>query len=73
MFGSAKRKQQSRFDSYSVRNIISHITFQDRRVYIFPTTFLEIAVYVNEIYLVTYAMNAYFLTLECKQLKNLFS
>ena len=41
---------KSRFDSYSVKNsvlIISHITFQDCRVYIFPTTFLEIAVYVG--------------------------
>ena len=39
---------KSRFDSYSARNsvlIISHITFRDCRVHIFPTTFLEIAVY----------------------------
>ena len=36
---------KSRFDSYSVKNsvlIISHITFQDCRVYkFFPTTFLS--------------------------------
>ena len=43
-----KESNKSRFDSYSVRNsvlIISHITFRDCRVHIFPTTFLEIAVY----------------------------
>ena len=37
----------SRFDSYNVKNsvlIVSHITFRDCRVQIFPTTFLEIAV-----------------------------
>jgi len=41
-----KESNKSRFDSYSVRNsvlIISHITFQDCRVHIFTTTFLEIA------------------------------
>ena len=41
-----KESNKSRFDSYSVRIsvlIISH-TFQDYRVHIFPTTFLEIAV-----------------------------
>ena len=43
-----KESNKSRFDSYSVRNsvlLISHITFRDCRVHIFPTTFLEIAVY----------------------------
>ena len=38
MFGSAKGRQQSRFDSYSVRNsvlVISHFTFWDCRVHIF--------------------------------------
>ena len=38
----------SRFDSYNVKNsvlIVSHITFRDCRVDIFPTTFLDIAVY----------------------------
>ena len=43
-----KEIKKSRFDSYSVRNsvlITSHITFRDYRVHIFPTTFLEIAVY----------------------------
>ena len=42
-----KESKKSRFDSCSVRNsilIISHITFRDCRVHIFPTTFLEIAV-----------------------------
>ena len=42
-----KESNKRRFDSYSVRNsvlIISHNTFQDCRVHIFPTTFLEIAV-----------------------------
>ena len=47
-----KESNKSRFDSYSVRNsvlIISHITFRDRRVhFFFPTTFLEIAVYLND-------------------------
>ena len=44
---SAKESNKSRFDRYSVRNSvlnISHITFRDCRVHIFPTTFLEIAV-----------------------------
>ena len=44
--------KKSRFDSYSVRNsalIISHITFRGCRVHIFPTTFLEIAVYPGRI------------------------
>ena len=43
-----KESSKSRFDSYSVRNsvlIISHSTFRDCRVHIFPTTFLEIAIY----------------------------
>ena len=43
MFVSTKAK----FDSYNVRNsvlIISHVTFRDCRVHIFPTTSLEIAV-----------------------------
>ena len=47
-FRVLKERNKSRFDSYSVRNsvlIISHITFRDCRVHIFPTTFLEIAVY----------------------------
>ena len=42
-----KESNKSRFDSYIVRNsvlLISHITFRDCRVHIFPTTFLEIAV-----------------------------
>ena len=44
-----KKSNKSRFYSYSVRNsllIISHITFRDCRPHIFPTTFLEIAVYM---------------------------
>ena len=44
-----KESNKSRFDSYSVRNSvlhISHITFWDCRMYKFPTTFLEIAVYI---------------------------
>ena len=43
-----KESNKSRVNSYSVRNsvlLISHITFRDCRVHIFPTTFLEIAVY----------------------------
>ena len=39
---------KSSFDSCSLRNrvlIMSHITFRDYRVHIFPATFLEIAVY----------------------------
>ena len=43
-----KESNKSRFDSYSVRNsllIISHITFRDCRLHIFPTAFLEIAVF----------------------------
>ena len=42
-----KESNKSSLDSFSVRNsvlIISHITFQDCRVRIFPTIFLEIAV-----------------------------
>ena len=45
-----KESKRSRLDSWSVRNsilIISHITFRDCRVHIFPTTFLEIAVSVQ--------------------------
>ena len=45
-----KKSNKSRFDSYSVRNsvlIISHITFWDCLVHVFPTTFLEIAVYTR--------------------------
>ena len=45
-----KESNKSRFYSYSVRNsvlIISHITFRDCRLHIFPTTFLEIAVYTG--------------------------
>ena len=44
-----KENNKRRLHSYNVRNsvlIISHITFRDCRVHIFPTTFLEIAVYV---------------------------
>ena len=43
-----KESNKSRLDRYSVRNsvlIISHTTFRDCDVHIFPTTFLEIAVY----------------------------
>ena len=46
-----KESNKSRFYSYSVRNsllIISHITFRDCRLHIFPTTFLEIAVYLKD-------------------------
>ena len=46
-----KKSNKSRFDSYSVGNsvlIISLITFRDCPVHIFPTTFLEIAVYGKE-------------------------
>ena len=45
-----KESNKSRFDSYSVSNsvlIISHNTFRDYRVHIFPTTFLEKAVYTR--------------------------
>ena len=46
---------KSRFDSYStvVRKsvlIISHITFRDCRLHVFPTTFLEIAAYLSHKY-----------------------
>ena len=47
-----KKSNKSRFDSYSVRNsvlIISHITFRDCLVHVFPTTFLEIAVYIHDL------------------------
>ena len=43
-----KESNKSWFDNYSVMNSvlnISHITSRDCRVHIFPTTFLEIAVY----------------------------
>ena len=43
-----KESNISRFDSYSVRNsllIITHITFPDFRLHIFPTTFLEMAAF----------------------------
>ena len=43
-----KESYKSRFNSYFVRNsvlIISHITFRDCRVHIFPTTSPEIAGY----------------------------
>ena len=43
--------KKSRFDSYSVRNselVVSHITFRDCRLHIFPTTFLEITVYLTD-------------------------
>ena len=42
-----EESNKSRFYSYSLRNsvlIISHITFRDCRLRIFPTTFLEIAI-----------------------------
>jgi len=43
-----KERNNIRFDSYRNRLlIISHITFRDCRVHIFPTTFLEIAVYIK--------------------------
>ena len=46
-----KESSKGRFDSYSVMNSvlnISHITFRDCRVHIFPSTeFLEIAVYTE--------------------------
>ena len=45
-----KESNKSRFDSYIVRSsvlLISHITFRDCRVHVFPTTFLEIAVYIE--------------------------
>ena len=48
-----KESNKGRFDSYKVRTewlIISHITFRDCRVHIFPTTFLEIAVCKNARY-----------------------
>ena len=52
MFASAKGKQQKKVRQLQcqelVRNsvlIISHTTFRYCRVHIFPTTFLEIAVY----------------------------
>ena len=37
-----KESSKSRFDSVLIK---SHITFRDCRVHIFPTIFLEIAVY----------------------------
>ena len=43
MFASAKRKQQSRFDSYSVRNsvlIISHIAMGTKMVVAFANIFM---------------------------------
>ena len=46
-----QESKKSRFDSYSVRNselVISHIIFRDCRLHIFPTTFLEIAVYLTD-------------------------
>ena len=46
-----KESNKSRFDSYRVRKSvlnISQITFRDCRVHTFPTTFLEIAVYIGE-------------------------
>ena len=45
-----KESNKSRFDNYSVRKSvlnISHITFRAFRVHIFPTVFLEIAVYIQ--------------------------
>ena len=46
-----QESEKSRFDSSSVRNselVISHIIFRDCRLHIFPTTFLEIAVYLTD-------------------------
>ena len=43
-----KKSKNSRFDVYCVRKsvlIISYVTFRDCHVQIFPTTFLNIAVY----------------------------
>ena len=44
-----KESNKTRFDSYSQKNnvycfIISHITSQDCRMHIFPTTFLKIII-----------------------------
>ena len=52
-----KESKKSRFDSCSVRNsilIISHITFRDCRVHIFPTALLEIAVYTSTLRVLVY-------------------
>ena len=46
-----KESNKSRFDSHSRQEFsvlnISHTTFRDCRVHIFPTTFLEIVVYIH--------------------------
>ena len=44
MFANAKGKQQ-KVDFRNRLLNISHITFRDCRMHIFPTTFLEMAVY----------------------------
>ena len=52
-----KESKKGRFDSCSVRNsilIISYITFRDCRVHIFPTTFLEKAVYTSALRVLVY-------------------
>ena len=46
-----QESKKSRFDSYSVRKselVISDIIFRDCRLHIFPTTLLEIAVYLTD-------------------------
>ena len=48
MFASAKGKNKSRFDSYSVTGTVYPILpFGIVERTLFPTTFLKIAVYVN--------------------------
>ena len=50
MFARAKGKQQSRFDSYSVRNNVLStpiLPFGIVACTVFATTFLKIAVYIN--------------------------
>ena len=42
-----KGSNKSKFDSYSVRNSISHITLWDSRVHTFSDNLLKPAVYVN--------------------------
>ena len=49
MLASAKRKQKSRFDSYSVRNSVLmrfHVTLGIDACTFFLAAFLEIAVYI---------------------------
>ena len=59
-----KESNNRRLYNYSVRNsvlIISHITFRDCRVHIFPTIFLEIAVKKT---VQSYCFSIFFQTLE---------